>query len=63
MKYDTKTVLHCTKEIMKLPVDKKNKTIKLIDVYKLIETLIKPLPKKEAWKCLEEMKAKARTIV
>lgn len=59
MKYDVKTVLYCVKEIMKLPLDKKTNLIKMDDVKKLIEKLIKPLPEKEAWECLETLEIMA----
>ena len=50
-----KTVIQCVKEIMKLPVDKKTSTVKMKDIKKLIDKLIKPLPQTEAWAVLNKM--------
>ena len=58
MKYDVKTTIEIVKEIMKLPLDKKTNTIKMVDVKKLIEKTIKKIPEKEAWKYLNLIEGK-----
>jgi len=51
MKYDGRTILYVVKEILKLPLEKKRRTVKMDDIDLLMKTLLESAPKKEieAW--------------
>lgn len=58
MKYDVKTTIQILKQIMKLPLNKKTNTIKMADIKKLIENIVKKIGKEEASKYLSFLEGK-----